>query len=72
LRFLFDYLNTAAIQLRFAPTPRNGPLQIFLRSISDDPLGYNCTVTRRDFDLRCPAMYHNVVAEIPAKASPAS
>jgi FkbH-like protein len=56
LRKLFEALAVNEIGFDFAPTPKNGPLQQFLREIiGADPLSA-CCLTLQTFEQRCPAV----------------
>ncbi|HEY7306812.1 MAG TPA: HAD-IIIC family phosphatase [Bryobacteraceae bacterium] len=60
LRAMFERFQVSQVEFRFVPTPRNGPagdfFAVFLGAVPSD-----CFVlTRRQFDARCPALYHRV------------
>jgi FkbH-like protein len=64
LRYLFDQLGVRAIEFKFSATSRNGPLQQFLHSILGSPPAPDCILDRDSFNLRCPALYHELVVEM--------
>ncbi len=61
LKWIFDRFQPEAVSLRFAATPRNGPTQEFLSSLTKDDLsGSPVRVSRQAFEARCPVLYHSV------------
>jgi FkbH-like protein len=60
LRYLFDELGADRISFDYAATPRNGPLQDFLRSLADSPLDSPVTLTKEDFLCQASQLFHRV------------
>jgi FkbH-like protein len=61
LRVLFDRFGLTGIRFDFAETPRNGPLQEFFASLlGGKPTGH-ITLSRAEFESRCPALFQQLV-----------
>jgi len=61
LRVLFDRFGLTGIGFDFAETPRNGPLQEFFASLlGARPTGH-VTLSRPEFESRCPALFQRLV-----------
>ncbi len=58
LRYLFERLAALRIRFDFAPTPRNTPLQECFAAL--EIKGSEWTLSRAEFDGRCPALYQQV------------
>ena len=58
LRQLFEALQVEMVELDFAPTPRNGPLQQFLAPWRGETDSAKMVVARAAFESRCPALHH--------------
>jgi FkbH-like protein len=61
LKLLFDRYHAAGIVFEYVPTPKNGPLRDFLAEISGVRPTGPFTLTRAQFEERCPPLYHRVV-----------
>lgn len=61
LRVLFDRFNLTAIGFDFAATPRNGPLQEFFAVLLGDKPAGHVTLSRVEFESRCPALFQRLV-----------
>ena len=62
LRVLFDRFEADVIRFDFEATAKNAPLADFLSSFLDVKPAGNARLSRKDFDNRCPALYHTVTA----------
>jgi FkbH-like protein len=63
LRVLFDRFGLSEIVVDFAPTAKNRPTQDFLETLTGStPIG-KVSLTRQQFDARCPVLYHRVILE---------
>jgi FkbH-like protein len=60
LRILFDLLGPDEIVFDFVGTSRNGPLQEFLESLLGKKPERPAALTREEFSLRCPSLFHRV------------
>ena len=60
LRVLFDRFDADSICFDFEATSKNAPLAEFLRALLDRPLVDRVLLTKKEFDSRCPALYHTV------------
>ena len=61
LRVLFDRFGLSEIVVDFAPTAKNRPTQDFLETLTGNiPIG-KVSLTRQEFDARCPVLYHRVI-----------
>jgi FkbH-like protein len=60
LRQLFARSGARRIAFNFQPTARNGPLQDFFEAIAGHRPAGPFTITREQFDQKCPALYHRV------------
>jgi len=60
LRFVFDKFGTAAVGFDYAPTPRNQPLQEFLRQILGQEPAPASSVSKEQFHGVVPALFHSV------------
>ena len=60
LQVLFDRTGARELVLRFAPTPKNGPLRQFLASITGAEPEGRVVITRGQFAAKCPPLYHKV------------
>jgi FkbH-like protein len=60
LKMLFETTGASEIEFRFTPTAKNGPLQDFFATLLAEPPTSECRLTRSQFELRCPALYHEV------------
>ena len=58
LQFLFDRFGCSALTFDFQPTPRNGPLCTFLGELLGAPPRPEVVLTREQFALRCPPLFH--------------
>jgi hypothetical protein len=58
LQFLFDRFGVPALTFNFEPTPRNGPLCTFLGELLGAPPHPELVLTREQFGLRCPPLFH--------------
>lgn len=61
LRVLFDRFGLTGIGFEFAETTRNGPLQDFLTALLGGRPRGHATLSRTDFESRCPALFHRLV-----------
>jgi hypothetical protein len=66
LRTLFDRSGAQQIVFDFAPTAKNGPLRQFLASITRDEPERRVTITRSQFAITCPPLYHNIEERRPS------
>jgi len=60
LRWLFAKLDIEEVELDFLPTPRNTPMQDFLRQIRNAPVEPHCVLSRAQFDKNCPVPSHAI------------
>jgi FkbH-like protein len=60
LQYLFQKLRAQAADFDFAVTPRNGPLQDFLCTLTDGMPSGRFTLSRQQFDAKRPAVYLEV------------
>jgi FkbH-like protein len=60
LSLLFDSTECREIEFRFAPTPKNGPLQDFMAGVLDEIPTGTFTMSRQQFEETCPPLYHQV------------
>jgi len=60
LQALFDQLGLEEVVFDFAVTPRNGPLQEFLRCLLEGPAFTGARLQRAQFVGRCPMLFHSV------------
>lgn len=58
---IFSKLLVETINMDFAPTERNAPVQAFLRSIMGQSPGKNRGVSKADFYKACPPLHHTVI-----------
>ena len=57
-KLVLERFAAEQIQLLFAPTERNSPLQEFLSSLLESPPDGPVTISRARFFERCPGLYH--------------
>ena len=62
VQFLFDRFSVPALTFDFLPTPRNGPLRTFLSELLGAPPTPDLVLTREQFALRCPPLFHELEA----------
>jgi FkbH-like protein len=62
LQLLFDRFSVATLTFDFLPTPRNGPLRTFLSELLGVPPQPGLVLTREQFALRCPPLFHALEA----------
>lgn len=62
LKTLLECSGAREIRLGFRPTPKNGPLQEFLESITGRRPDGPVVVARDEFEAHCPPLYHRVEA----------
>jgi FkbH-like protein len=60
LQALFDRFGGADAALEFTATPRNGPVQDFLEDVCGRKPDGPCVLTREQFQLKRPPLYHQV------------
>ena len=61
LEWLFDRYQASEVAVRFAATPRNGPVQEFLAAmLSHGSLDGNVAISREAFAAACPPLSHRV------------
>ncbi len=60
LKSLFECSGAAEIFFDFQPTARNGPLQDFLEGIAEAKPAGPFSVTRSQFEGKCPRLYHRI------------
>lgn len=60
LKTLFETTGASLIRLRFAPTPRNGPTQDFLRRFFDDLNEGTIELSAELFERKSPPLFHRV------------
>ena len=60
LKVLFETTGVREMEFRFAPTAKNGPLQDFAAAILGHKPASEFILTRKQFDEKCPALYHQV------------
>jgi len=60
LAYLFERFGAREVVFDFRPTERNGPIRSFLAEIAGRLPEGAVTVTRRQFEERCPPLYHHV------------
>lgn len=60
LRLLFESTECNEMEFRFVPTPKNTPLQDFLAGVIGEIPTDTFTMSRRQFEKTCPALYHQV------------
>jgi FkbH-like protein len=60
LRMLFDTTAVAEIHFEFEPTAKNGPLQEFFAGLSGEKPNSPFSLSRQQFELHCPPLYHAV------------
>jgi len=61
LAWVFDHFNADEVDLRFVPTPRNGPLQEFLAIFLGPPPWQSYRIPRVLFQEKCPILYHSLL-----------
>ena len=60
LKAIFDATGANEIQFELAATARNAPVrELFTALLGTEPQSA-CTLTRKEFEANCPALYHNV------------
>jgi HAD superfamily phosphatase (TIGR01681 family) len=59
-RWMFDKLKIDEIEFDFLPTPRNTPIQDFLRQVRNSPAEPNFLLSRAQFLQSCPTSVHTV------------
>jgi FkbH-like protein len=69
LQALFDQAGVEEVEFSFVPTPRNGPLQDFLRAILGKEPEDKPILTREQFTRNCPPLYHRIQELKGAEAS---
>jgi FkbH-like protein len=62
LQVLFDRFGVPTLTFDFLPTPRNGPLRMFLSELLGVPPQPGLVLTREQFALRCPPLFHALEA----------
>jgi len=60
LKMLFETTGASEIDFRFTPTAKNGPLRDFFATLLGEEPQSEFRLTRSQFELRCPALYHEV------------
>jgi FkbH-like protein len=60
LQYLFDEFGADQVSLEYSPTPRNGPLQEFLKSQVDGPLETPLCLTKEMHSARLIPLFHRV------------
>lgn len=58
LQFVFERFGVNALTFDFQPTVRNGPLRAFLGELLGAPPHPESVLTREQFALRCPPLFH--------------
>lgn len=66
LRFLFGELGVDRITFEYAPTPRNGPFQDFLKSVAVSSLESPVNLTKKSFFAELPQLFHQVEVSVDA------
>ena len=66
LRFLFDELGAERIRFEYSPTPRNGPMRDFMKSIADTPLDASVPLAKEDYSAKVPQLFHRVKVSVHA------
>jgi FkbH-like protein len=64
LRFLFVELGADRITFEYAPTPRNGPIQEFLKSMTGQSLEGPVNLTKESFSAAAPQLFHQVEVSV--------
>lgn len=61
LRALFNHFDAGVVMLDYAETPRNAPVGRFLASVTGAPPASGAiSITRADFESKCPKLFHHV------------
>jgi FkbH-like protein len=60
LKILFDRYEAQEIVFDFKPTPKNGPLQDFVATVTGSRPTARFRLSRADFEKSCPPLYHRV------------
>jgi FkbH-like protein len=60
LRFLFNEIGVKAVRFEYLQTPRNGPVQEFLRELLGETPTPGCILDSGVFLEKCPPLYHAV------------
>lgn len=60
LKMLFDTTGVSAIEFRFTPTEKNGPLREFFATFLGEEPQSEFRLTRQQFEAKCPPLYHEV------------
>lgn len=60
LKMLFESTGAEEVDLDFVATAKNGPLQEFLAAVSGERPTTRFRLRRAQFDVSCPALYHEV------------
>ena len=58
LQFLYDHFDVPTLTFDFQPTERNAPLRAFLADLAGEPPEPGLVLTREQFALRCPPLFH--------------
>ena len=66
LRFLFVELGADRITFDYAPTPRNSPIQEFLKSVTGHSLEEPVSLTKESFSAAAPQLFHQVEVSVDA------
>ena len=69
LRAIFERFQVPQIEFRFAPTAKNGPLREFFETLSGATPDANFSLSREQFDARCPALHHRLEQVIGVNAN---
>jgi len=60
LKMMFEATNAREISFDFVPTAKNGPLRDFFATFVGEEPHEEFSLTRAQFEARCPALYHEV------------
>jgi FkbH-like protein len=60
LRYLFEKLGSDEILFEYESTPRNGPVQDFLKELLGSPPSGRALLSRERFEMNVPALFHQV------------
>jgi FkbH-like protein len=60
LKTIFDTTGVSEINFNLASTARNAPVREFFAALLGAEPQSACTLTRKEFEANCPALYHNV------------
>ena len=60
LKMLFENTGLSEMRFSFVPTAKNGPTREFFASMLGEEPQAEFSLTRAQFEAKCPALYHEV------------